>query len=76
MVLLALITGCRQDMHNQPKFVEQRGTDFYVDGRSARPQVENTVARTQLHQDSYFYTGMNGGKEGNAHAVPSDASGA
>jgi mono/diheme cytochrome c family protein len=57
-------------MHNQPKFVPQRGTDFYADGRSARPQVENTVARTQLHEDSYFYTGMVNGKEGDALPFP------
>jgi len=66
----ALLSGCRQDMHNQPKFVPQRGTDFYADGRSARPQVENTVARTQLHEDSYFYTGMLNGKEGDALPFP------
>jgi mono/diheme cytochrome c family protein len=57
-------------MHNQPKFVPQRGTDFYADGRSARPQVENTVARGQLHQDAYFYTGLQGGKEGDAMPFP------
>jgi mono/diheme cytochrome c family protein len=57
-------------MHNQPKFVPQRGTDFYADGRSARPQVENTVARGQLHEDAYFYTGLQDGKEGNAMPFP------
>ena len=60
-----LLAGCRQDMHDQPKFIPQRGTEFYADGRSARPQVENTVARGQLHEDTYFYTGMQDGKEGN-----------
>jgi hypothetical protein len=65
-----LLTGCRQDMHNQPKFYPQRGTDFYADGRSVRPQVENTVARGQLHEDTYFYTGLQGGKEGNAMPFP------
>ncbi len=65
-----LLAGCRQDMHNQPKFVPQRGTDFYADGRSARPQVENTVARSQLHQDTYFYTGMENGKEGDGLPFP------
>jgi mono/diheme cytochrome c family protein len=60
-----LLAGCRQDMHNQPKFIPQRGTTFYADGRSARPQVENTVARGQLHEDAYFYTGMADGQEGN-----------
>ena len=39
------LAGCRQDMHNQPKFYPQRGTDFYADGRSVRPQVIGTVAR-------------------------------
>jgi mono/diheme cytochrome c family protein len=71
VALLALtaslgLAGCRQDMHNQPKFYPQRGTDFYADGRSVRPQVENTVARGQLHEDTYFYTGLVDGKEGNA----------
>jgi mono/diheme cytochrome c family protein len=63
-------TGCRQDMHNQPKFVPQRGTDFYADGRSARPQVENTVGRSQLRQDTYFYTGFQNGKEGEGLPFP------
>ena len=62
--------GCRQDMHNQPKFYPQRGTDFYADGRSVRPQVFNTVARGQLHEDSYFYTGMQNGQEGTAMPYP------
>lgn len=65
-----LVTGCRQDMHNQPKFYPQRGTDFYADGRSVRPQVENTVARNQLRQDAYFYTGLVNGKEGDGLPFP------
>jgi Cytochrome C oxidase, cbb3-type, subunit III len=60
---IAVLTGCRQDMHNQPKFVPQRGTSFFADGRSARPQVEHTVARGQLHEDAYFETGLLNGKE-------------
>jgi hypothetical protein len=67
---MTLLAGCRQDMHNQPKFVPQRGTDFYADGRSARPQVENTVARNQLHEDAYFYTGRVRGKEGDGMPFP------
>ncbi len=63
MAAMLVLAGCRQDMHNQPKFIPQRGTTFFADGRSARPQVENTVARDQLHEDTYFYTGMVAGKE-------------
>jgi hypothetical protein len=62
--------GCRQDMHDQPKFIPQRGTDFYSDGRSARPQVENTVARGQLHEDTYYYSGLVNGKEGDGMPFP------
>lgn len=66
-----LLAGCRQDMHDQPKFIPQRGTDFYADGRSARPQVENTVARGQLHEDAYYYSGLGAdGKEGNMMPFP------
>ena len=64
------LAGCRQDMHNQPKFYPQRGSDFYADGRSVRPQVENTVARSQLRRDSYFFTGFDGGKEGDGLPFP------
>lgn len=62
--------GCRQDMQDEPKFIPQRGTTFYADGRSVRPQVENTVARNQLHEDSYFYTGLVNGKEGEGMPFP------
>jgi mono/diheme cytochrome c family protein len=61
---LVLLAGCRQDMHNQPKMIPQRGSDFYADHRSARPQVLDTVARGQLHEDSYFYTGVIQGANG------------
>src|SRR5690348_7207473 len=66
-----VVAGCRQDMHDEPKFFPQRGTTFYPDGRSVRPQVENTVARGQLHEDAYYYTGLGpDGKEGNALPFP------
>lgn len=61
--LLAL-AGCRQDMHDQPKIFPQRGSVIFDDGRGARPQVVNTVARGQLHDDSYFYTGVVQGANG------------
>jgi Cytochrome C oxidase, cbb3-type, subunit III len=64
------VLGCRQDMHDQPKFFPQRGTDFYADGRSVRPQVANTVARNQLHENSYFYTGLVNEKEGDGMPFP------
>jgi mono/diheme cytochrome c family protein len=61
---LAFIAGCRQDMHDQPKMIPQRGTEFFADHRGARPQVLNTVAREQFHEDSFFYTGVVQGANG------------
>ena len=53
----ALLTGCRQDMQDQPKYIPLRPSDFFDDGRSARPLIEGTVARGHLDDDAAFYTG-------------------
>jgi hypothetical protein len=63
-VAMVLMAGCRQDMQDQPKIISQRGSEFFADHRGARPQVANTVARGQLHEDSYFYTGVVQGANG------------
>lgn len=70
--LLALLasTACRQDMHDQPRFKPLAKSDFYSDMRSARPPVEGTVARGQLHEDTYFYTGKVGNKPGDYMPFP------
>ena len=66
LTLVALsAAGCRQDMHNQPKFYPQRSTSFFADGRSSRPQVDGTVARSQGDKTGYFETGLISGSEGN-----------
>lgn len=57
-----LLTGCRQDMQDQPKFIPLRPSSFFDDGRSERPLVEGTVARGHLNADTAFYTGKVGGK--------------
>jgi mono/diheme cytochrome c family protein len=60
---LLLLAGCREDMHNQPKFIPLRENTFYADGRSARAPVEGTIARGQLQDDPLLYTGKVNGKE-------------
>jgi mono/diheme cytochrome c family protein len=58
VVLLTLIAaGCRQDMHDQPKYIPLRQSSFFGDERSARPIVPGTVARGQLHDDALLFTG-------------------
>ncbi len=70
---LSLLAGCRQDMQDEPKFVPQRGTHFFTDGRSARPQVEHTVSRNEVDLDDYFHTGLLNGKEQDAMPFPVNA---
>jgi mono/diheme cytochrome c family protein len=69
-VVLMFLVGCRQDMHDQPRFKPLAQSDFYADLRSARPQVEGTVARSQFHEDTYFYTGKIGGNPGEVMPFP------
>jgi Cytochrome C oxidase, cbb3-type, subunit III len=68
--VLLLAAGCRQDMQNQPRMFPQRGTTLFADGRSVRPQVAHTVARGQLYENEYFYTGLMDGKEANMMPFP------
>jgi mono/diheme cytochrome c family protein len=57
IVLLLLGSACRQDMHDQPKYVPLRQSSFFGDDRSARPMVPGTVARGRLNEDALLYTG-------------------
>jgi mono/diheme cytochrome c family protein len=55
-VSLALC-GCRQDMHDQPKYKPLAASTFFQDGQSARPLVVGTVARGHLDDDVEFHSG-------------------
>ena len=61
--------GCnntlRQDMANQPRQNPLSPSDFFADGRSERPAVENTVVRGSIQDDSLFVP-----KESNAFPLP------
>ncbi len=57
-------------MHDQPRFKPYAKSDFYADLRSERPPVEDTVARGQLHDDTYFYTGKIGANPGDYMPFP------
>jgi mono/diheme cytochrome c family protein len=56
-------SGCRQDMQDQPRYKPLAATNFFGDGRSARPAIDDTVARGQLHIDSARFTGKVNGKD-------------
>jgi hypothetical protein len=66
----AMLTGCRQDMQDQPKFIPLRPSSFFADGRSERPLVEGTVARGHLDENTAFYTGKTDDKPVETMPVP------
>jgi len=65
-----LAAGCRQDMHDQPKFKPYAKSDFFADRRSARPLPEGTIARGHLRDDTVLYTGKTGGTPVDAFPFP------
>lgn len=62
LLLLAAAAGCRQDMHDQPKYTAYQRSEFFADERSARPLVEGTIAHGQLNEDELLHTGRIGGE--------------
>ena len=61
VALVALAgAGCRQDMHDQPKYKPYRQSEFFTDGRAMRPFVAGTVARGTLREDTAYYAGKDG----------------
>ncbi len=70
IALLMLLTACRQDMQNEPRYKPLAASDFFSDGRSARPQVEGTVARGHLRIDEARYTGKIDGDDIDQFPIP------
>jgi mono/diheme cytochrome c family protein len=70
VIFSALLLGCRQDMHVQPKYVPEDPSSFFADGRSERPPVEGTVARGQLRTDELLYTGRINGAAADLFPFP------
>jgi hypothetical protein len=52
--------GCRQDMHQAPRYDPLEKSEFFADQRASRPLIDGTVARGQLRADKVFYTGKQG----------------
>jgi len=70
---LCVAAACRQDMHDQPKYVPLRQSSFFGDERSARPLVPGTVARGHLHEDTLLYTGKISGADATVFPLVPDA---
>ena len=70
LALIAGTAGCRIDMQIQPYYRPMAKSDFFVDDRSARMPVEGTVARGNLREDTYFYSGKIGNNPGDFMPFP------
>jgi mono/diheme cytochrome c family protein len=51
------LAGCRQDMHDAPRYEPLEASTFFRDGRASRTLVANTVARGTLREDEHLYAG-------------------
>jgi mono/diheme cytochrome c family protein len=74
VVLFAVaLSGCRQDMHDNPRYEPLEQSDFFADGRSQRPLVANTVPRGFLRDDEHLYRGKVDGQLATEFPVPVNA---
>lgn len=64
-----VLSGCRQDMHDQPKYEPYEVSTFFGDGQASRLPVPGTVARGLLRADSHLYRGV-GADGGFATTLP------
>jgi len=67
-----LLAGCRLDMHVQPRYNPYAPSSFFADGRSERPPVEGTVARSEILSgpEAAANTGTLAGRELDAFPFP------
>jgi len=62
LLSVALAAGCHQDMYDQAKKEPLEASEFFKDGRVARPLVSGTIARGQLETDIPMFTGKQDGQ--------------
>lgn len=60
LALAALVAsaGCRQDMHDAPRYDPLEASALFRSGASAQPLVPGTVARGHLNEDTLLQTGL------------------
>ena len=70
--LLLVCSGCRLDMHVQPRYNPYDPTDFFEDGQSSRLPVDGTVPRGELKlgPNELLYTGKVEGQVSEAFPFP------
>ncbi len=58
----AILAGCRQDMHDTPRYEAYEASATFADNRASRVAPAGTVARGWLRDDEALYTGKINGE--------------
>src|SRR5437763_3654732 len=58
LVGVVVTAGCRQQMATQPSYRPFQPSSLFADGTSARALPADTVARGQLRDDAWLFTGV------------------
>jgi len=66
-VLTVSVAGCRQDMHDAPRYDPYEASPVFPGGASAQPLVDGTVARGHLNEDTLLETGKVDGQFANLY---------
>lgn len=66
----ALVSACRQDMHDAPRYEPLEASPFFSNGSGSRMLVPNTVARGQLNEDRHLYEGVVDGRPAETFPMP------
>jgi mono/diheme cytochrome c family protein len=66
----AFLAGCRQDMHDAPRYEPLEASTFFADGRGSRTLVANTVPRGMLREDEHLYQGKVDGQLTDTFPMP------
>jgi mono/diheme cytochrome c family protein len=70
VVVSLALAGCRQDMHDAPRYEPLEASTFFTDGRSSRMLVANTVPRGLLREDTHLNEGKIDGKLATTFPMP------
>src|SRR5688572_9242071 len=69
----SLVAGCRQDMHDAPRYEAFEASATFADNRASRVAPAGTVARGWLRDDEALYTGKVNGETVDQYPFAIDA---
>jgi mono/diheme cytochrome c family protein len=62
LLVVVVVAGCRQDMHDAPRYEAFEASESFADKRASRVPPPGTVPRGWLREDEALYTGKVNGQ--------------